>query len=102
MTDYETKLKTSYLSKIVELSSKINPLLNNIYKEEYYSKLKDSDKKMILLRCKNNNCYKIFMNSNDYTIINTKKENERKMKNNEFKMNIKCNKCNCISSFDII
>ena len=102
MTDYESKLKTSYLSKIVELSSKINPLLNNIYKEEYYSKMKDINKKMILLRCQNSNCYKIFMDSNDYTIINIKKENKRKMKNNEFKMNIKCNKCNCISSFDII
>ena len=101
MTDYETKLKTSYLSKIVELSSKINPLLNNIYKEEYYSKLKDSDKKMILLRCKNKNCYQIFMDSNDYEIVNTKKENKRKKQDNNFKMNIKCNKCKFVSSFKL-
>ena len=32
LIDYETKLKTSHLSNIVELSSKINPILNNIYK----------------------------------------------------------------------
>ena len=102
MTDYESKIKTSFLSKIVELSSKINPLLNNIYKEEYYSILKETNKKMISLRCKNNNCNKIFIDSNDYQIINKKKENKRKMKDNKYKMNIKCNKCNFISSFDLI
>ena len=29
MTDYETKLKTSHLSNIIELSSKINRKLDN-------------------------------------------------------------------------
>ena len=102
MTDYETKLKTDHLSKIVELSSKINPILNNIYKEEYFAKLKENNKKMILLRCKNKNCYHIFMDSNDYEIVNTKKENKKKKFDNKFKMNVKCKKCNYISSFDLI
>ena len=102
MSDYESKLKMTFLSKRVELSSKLNPLLNNIYKEEYYSKMKDINKKMILLRCQNSNCYKIFMDSNDYQIMSTKKENKRKKRDNKFKINVKCNKCNSISSFDII
>ena len=102
MTDYESKLKTAHLSNIVELSSKINPILNNIYKEEYFSKLKENDKKMKLLRCKNKTCYQLFMNSNDFEIINTKKENKGKNKDNIFKMNIKCNKCNSVSSFDLL
>ena len=102
MTDYETKLKTSHLSNIVELSSKINPILNNIYKEEYYTKLKENNKKMILLRCKNKTCYQLFMNTDDFEIINTKKENKGKNKNNVFKMNIKCNKCNFVSTFDLL
>ena len=101
MTDYESKLKTDLLSKIVELSSKINPLLNNIYKEEYYSKLKEDNKKMISLRCQNKNCYQIFMDSSDYEIINTKKDNKRKKQDNKFKMNVKCNKCNFLSSFEL-
>ena len=101
MTDYETKLKTEHLSKIIELTSKINPILNNIYKEEYFLKLKENNKKMILLRCKNKNCYKIFTEPNDYEIINTRKENKRKKIDNKFKMNIKCKKCNSLSSFDL-
>ena len=101
MTDYESKLKTDLLSKMVELSSKINPLLNNIYKEEYFSKLKENNKKMILLRCQNKNCFQIFMDSGDYEIANTKKENKRKKQDNNFKMNIKCNKCKFVSSFKL-
>ena len=101
MTDFESKLKTDHLLNIVELSSKINPLLSKIYKEEYYVKLKEKNKKMIMLRCENKNCYEIFMNSDDYEIINTKKESKRKKLDNKFKMNIKCKKCNFISSFDL-
>ena len=101
MTDYESKLKMKYLSDIINFSAKINPLLNNIYKEEYYSKLKEQNKKMISLRCKNKSCYQIFINSDDYEIINTKKEKIKNKQDNKFKMNIKCNKCNFISSFDL-
>ena len=101
MTDFESKLKTDLLLNIVELSSKINPLLNTIYKEEYYAKLKENNKKMILLRCKNKNCYQLFMDSSDYEIINTKKENKRKKLDNKFNMNIRCNKCNFVSSFNL-
>ena len=101
MTDYETKLNMNYLSKIINFSSTINPLLNNIYKEEYYEKLKEQNKKMISLRCKNKICYQIFMNSDDYEIINSQKEKRRKKQDNKYKMNIKCNKCKYVSSFDL-
>ena len=101
MTDYESKLRTNILSNLVEISSKINPLLNNIYKEEYHAKLKENNKKMILLRCKNKYCYQLFLNPDDYQIINTKKDKNRKKQDNKFKMNVKCNKCNHVSSFDL-
>ena len=97
MTDYESKLKINHLSNILKIVDKICPLLNNIYKEEYYQKIKEQNKKIISLRCQNKKCNKVFIDSEDYEITKIKKENRRKRNNNKFKMNLKCKKCNYIS-----
>ena len=92
MTDTESKLKLNYLSNIIKYSKTINPTLNNIYKEEYYSKLlENNNKKIIIIRCKNPKCNKIFLDSKDYEIdINIKKQNRKKL----LITKIKCNACN--------
>ena len=101
MTDYELKLKINHLSNIINVSSKISPILNNIYKEEYIQKVKEHNKKIIYVRCHNKNCHKIFVDSGDYEIINIKKENKKKRHVDKFKMNVKCNKCNFISTIKL-
>ena len=101
MTDYESKLKLNHIENIVKASNGLNTLLNNIYKEEYYKKVKEYDKKIVSVRCLNKKCNKIFFESNDYEIVNIKKENKRKRNGNKFKMIIKCNKCNYISTINL-
>ena len=100
MTDYESKLKINHLSNIIKFTNEINhisPILTNIYKEEYYQKIQENNKKIISLRCKNKKCYKIFIDPNDYEVVNIEKENKRKRHANKFTMKVKCNKCNYIS-----
>lgn len=101
MADYESKLKINHLSNIIKYTNNINPILNSIYKEEYVQKMKEHNKKIVSIRCQNKKCYKIFIDSNDYEIVNIKKENKRKRHENKFKMNVKCNKCNFISTIKL-
>ena len=102
MVDFESKLKINHLSNIMKVSNKISPLLNNIYKEEYISKLCESNKKIISIRCQNKKCYKIFLDANDYEIVNIKKDNQTKINPNKFNMNIKCKECNFISAIKLV
>ena len=101
MTDYESKLKLNHLLKIISYSDKISPLLTRIYKEEYFSKLANNNKNIVSVRCQNKKCSKIFIDSNDYEIINIKKDKNLKKNENKFKMNVKCNSCNHISSIKL-
>ena len=100
MTHYESKLKLNHLSNIMKISSGINTLLNDIYKEEYYKNKKENENKIVSVRCNSKNCNNTFIITNGYEIVSIKKE-KRKNHGIQFKMYIKCKKCNYISTINL-